>query len=838
MPDLNLTGTYDVYSSHPKKRLEDHTNWVTRRLLERTQLPFARVAALIHDVGKVNPNFQVKVNPQGGWKLCSDANANNYSSHAYLSALTFLCHPRPKALLGIDKMRDAFSVVALAARHHGNLKNFAKGDRASESVSGEVQIDMKSILNEEEYERACEHIRLCPTMPLAGFASYMLQTHVDFQVNPPPYSKLLCLCLKLEEALDFFMETQFAFGCLVESDKRDASNNDEERRRDGIRDLMAALESGLNRPPATRAEPMTAQGVALNTVRSQIRAETLTNLHAGLGQGKRIFHLASPTGSGKTLTLLAASNAILQYRNGADAAVPPVLRGVIYTLPFLSITEQVEGVCGGLVPPELMLRADSSANHPAIEKLMQAADTDPDAARKLLREDFAELIFDAPLVITTFVQFFETLMSHRNATLLKLPNFARSVIIIDEVQALPPRLYTFFIAYLDAFCRKFDAYVILATATMPNFELPEQPHLQPIDFFGGSYQEPYALVSSEHFQSDCFHRYIVEPHWQINSLEALGEAVLKESREGDSVMVVLNTIKDTRRLYQLLQEAPSELKPEVVLLNTRFIPLDRRKKIAQSKNLQPKRPLILITTQLVEAGVELDFPIVFRDLCPLPSLIQTAGRCNRHNLLPRIGRILLVDIQDDRARSHADTIYLRDMGRWYLDFTRKHIRNPIREDGLLDVQRKFFRAISKNLIMGDHPALRKEPAQSNLILCIRDAAFEDVGKFKLILEEGELYSFYVPSGRFDGSFEKLDALAKEVAQIKLFGDFQKIRLKKLELETHLRQMRERIVQARLKEKEAKELGPEKPVMGIYKLGDLRNYTAEFGLEVAEDDSYF
>ena len=180
------------------------------------------------------------------------------------------------------------------------------------------------------------------------------------------------------------------------------------------------------------------------------------------------------------------------------------LRGVIYTLPFLSITEQVEGVCGNILGEtgkKHLLRFDSRAENPRLQELQMALDEEPGKLKELLQEEFADEVFDSPMVITTFVQLFETLMSNRNATLLKLPNFASSIILIDEIQALPPRLYLFFTAYLQSFCQKFDAYVILSTATMPHLQMPTKEHGS--ERYWASklfpdYQRPPELVSGKH----------------------------------------------------------------------------------------------------------------------------------------------------------------------------------------------------------------------------------------------------------------------------------------------------------------------------------------------------
>ena len=407
------------------------------------------------------------------------------------------------------------------------------------------------------------------------------------------------------------------------------------------------------------------------------------------------------------------------------------------------------------------------------------------------------------------------------------------MIIIDEVQALPPRLYIFFAAYLDAFCRKFDAYAIFSTATMPALAFPEGKSADKAKSLFPCYEAPRQLIAETHFKHDSFRRYRIEPRWDISSLESLAFEVQEKAKKGRSIMVVLNTIDDTRQLYRLLNPDDAT---HIHLLNTLFTPEDRRAKINHFRDLERKPPLILITTQLIEAGVDIDFPIVYRDLCPFPNLVQTAGRCNRHNALAELGRTILIDIQRN-GKSRAETIYLSDMQDWYLKFTRKHITKEISENDLFDLQTVFFEEVRNNLIIGSHPGLGKDRNPSNLIDCIRDAAFEDAGKFKLIQEEGEQYAFYIPDGNGDDAFEELQRLSEEVAQIKKSRDFKLIAPKKIELEGHSRKMRKRVVQAQIKDQnKANKLGVVE-VLGIRKINDPRSYTDKFGLEIAEDDNF-
>lgn len=825
MSDMSDQNIFDSFESHPNKRLVDHTEGVYQGVKRRTHLAISHLAAKLHDVGKINPNFQLKLKP--GARLPPKA----YSSHAYLSALTFLSIPKDSqaSLFQLTKLQS-FSIAMLIALHHGNLRNAS----VLRDVADRVTLHLRKVLCEDEYNKASKFILDSPDVPFMQFASYLLGTELPFPLKPSEHKSVLKTTLKEHEALEFFIETQFAFASLIESDKRDAGNNQEDRRENGISVLHEALKRACEAPIHTSV-PFTPKTQYLNQIRAEIRQHAIHEIQEALSLDERVFYLPAPTGAGKTMTLLAMSEVILHYRN-VEASDGPAIKGIIYSLPFLSITEQVEKICRNMLPDELVLRADSAAHNPDMDKLIKRADEDPTWLQDLLREDFAEQTFDSPLVITTFVQFFETLMSNRNRTLLKLPNFARSVIIIDEVQALPPRLYVFFAAYLDTFCRKFDSYVIYATATMPRLSLPKDSlQVKPSQVFT-SYKDhpPRQLISEEYFRKECFNRYDVTPCWEITSLEMLATEVTKEFEVSKNIMVVLNTIKDTRQLHHLLESIPGA---KVELLNTEFIPLDRLAKIERCRTLSNDEPLIMITTQLVEAGVDIDFPMVFRDLCPFPSLIQTAGRCNRNDKFDRRGTIKLVDIKTN-GKSRAELIYLAEMDNWYLEFTRNEVITTLSEQELYELSSKFFEQINANLRFGDHPKLREPREESNLLHCIRDAAFEDAGKFRLIQEQGEMFSIYVPDSQADDAFEKLGRLASELWDAKKSRNFQATTKKKLEIERHLRWMRQRIVQKRLLAEERKIYCSSDPIFGIYKLGDDRNYTSKYGLEVARDASFF
>ena len=580
--DIDLT---QAFRSHPKKFLQDHLRDVARKVNKRTaglptNLNFktAEVAALFHDLGKINPNFQRKLN---GVK-------KGYTGHSYLSALAwfgFLQANAGQVEEWLVKPARVFSVAAMIARHHGDLPNLEEGIFKQQPFD-----DLQKFLSEQ------------PELPISDFLQ-LLVPHKSFVLpaSPLPLKKIESAKLRPQEnQLAFFLETQFGFACLLESDKRDAGNN-EVYKRENLKpyfqqhfapQLTAKIEKigqvAKEKPGNTE----------LNRVRTQMREEAVLNLQAQLQQNQRVFTLAAPTGAGKTLMLLSLAQEILA-RN-------PELN-VIYALPFLSITEQVEKICQDIfgdfhevekekykddVP---VLRFDSRSENQTIERIQSELETEPseELLAQLLQENFSAETFDHPFIVTTFVQVFETLVSNRNATLLRLPNFAHSIFLLDEIQALPPRLYIFFTALLDEFCRQFDSFAIISTATMPYLEITPKIHVTQLpaeqrpELLFVNYQPPPELSSPEHFTAPVFNRYRITKEDHLSTIELLADQLCDRD---ESCLVILNTIDDTKQLYAALQNRYDT--DECVLLNTHFTLTDRRTKLAYcQQRLEDKRKL-------------------------------------------------------------------------------------------------------------------------------------------------------------------------------------------------------------------------------------------------------
>ena len=809
----------DDFLSHPHKPLRVHIDGVRAKTNSRSSLEIADVAALFHDLGKLNPNFQLKISgktPQG------------YDNHSYLSTLAFLSFfivPGNAAQLGITNWADTISIVALISHHHGHLT------------------DLKKLLKKEEFERLESFVATNPDLPASKFLSQW-QSHEPFEMSSPlaleRMRKLMgvpdSIIDQIPNKLPFFLDTQFAFASLIESDKRDAGDNAFYNRAEQLEraktDFSGPLQSRFDSLKPSEKPGDTHE--TLNDVRTRLRLQSLDNLATALENGDRIFSLTAPTGAGKTFMLLALADAIREAKGNY---------ALIYGLPFLSITEQVEAVCKTEIWsdwPELLTRQDSRTRRADLERLIEEAETDPQNTSELLRTAFSGETFDGAFTLTTFVQIFETLLSNRNATLLKLPNFSKSIFLLDEIQALPPRLYVFFAGYLHEFCERFDCYAILSTATMPSLGLPASV---PENFFARYPAQIPELLGESAFLSPVFDRYQIQPVEEDWTRETLASQILEVQQ---SALVILNTIEDSLEVWKLVKARVDE-NTKVLLLNTRFILADRKEKIRLCKErLENKDRVILISTQMIEAGVDVDFPVVFRDWCPLPSLIQAAGRCNRNNK-SACGQVFFGRLVGDKGKPRAPLVYRDSADRWLLDFAREKIFKVTRERDLLPIQREFFDEINANLKVGRAKLkVNGERQTDNLIERIQNGDFAVVGSFQLIEESdfGEEFRYYIPQSDEDTAWDELEEIclaqwkAKKAATKWTYAHNKTWELK---IETQLRMMSERVVSIRCRLESVPQSWPrdngEIELLGLRRLALWdTDYSFERGLASAGSES--
>ena len=818
--------------SHPNKFLFTHVDGVISNVKKLTEnlgvAKWAELVAIFHDLGKINPNFQDKLKP--------NRISEGYANHAYFSAYAFFCAftlndniLMLQNWLGVEKLsiNDLIALTVIIAKHHGHLLD----------LKPEIEDNAEAkILNDDEIKRLYSFLdEKYDELPINEFSKHYMGEIIDFKQLLLVEKRKRYFCNKFifsrklsNTSLDFFLDIQFAFASLIYADKSDAAKflTIDESKKD-VAAFCKIYSSHLNLFLDT-LKPNS----KLNELRTAIRKEAVSNIQAPLKKGKRVFELTSPTGSGKTLMLLSLAAEIIEEKGD--------LR-IMYALPFLSITEQVEEevlkIFKDFEDENFIQRIDSKSENPKFEKIQKALDDKPTEAiiKELGAYTFQENVFAYPFVITTFVRFFETLLSNHNATLLKLPNFSKSIFLLDEIQSLPPRLYTFFVAYLERFCEKFDSYAVISTATQPNFNLPEKPYYRAKNakIFFANYRNPTKLLEHEkYFSDDVFNRYKIQLEEEKINLDKLKKMVLSEN---ESVLVILNTIDDSKDFYKILvKELKSE---ELVLLNTHFTPNDRKKKIVDIKErLKNQKKIVVISTQLIEAGVDIDFPILYRDFALVSSIVQSAGRCNRNGKL-EFGKVVLFKLWN-REKIRSELIYGRGKDKNILQFTKDAWKKEIYEEkDLLNVQKNFFDRILNELNFAKHTQ-KKFDLKFDFIQDMSDCMFRKIGKFQLVDEEdyGEPVRYYVPENIVDDNFERLLELRdkmEEVLQEKK-KDYSKISPIKFKTQNLLKKMSGNIVQVRIKKENTKPLVGTEDYFGLYRI-DTDCYSNSLG--VLLDDTF-
>lgn len=326
---------------------------------------------------------------------------------------------------------------------------------------------------------------------------------------------------------------------------------------------------------------------------------------------KGIYTLTAPTGSGKTLSMLAFA---LKH------SIRHQLRRIIFVMPYLNIIEQnalvyreVFKSCGD----NLILEDHSLVELPEEQRL------------------FAEN-WDAPIIVTTTVRFFEGLFANKSSACRRLHNIANSIILFDEAQSLPPHLAIYTLAAISYLVERYRCSAVFSTATQPAFEVFDER----INKHVSSGWQPSEFISEELKLFDRTREV------QINWKEHLSwEVIARELAEESQVLAIVNTKKQARVLYQQIKEQLGTDKG-LYFLSTDMCPAHRLAVIDRVKELVSREEnnlgvnCHLISTQCVEAGVDLDFPTVWRALGPLEAIIQAAGRCNRQGLLP-FGKVVV-----------------------------------------------------------------------------------------------------------------------------------------------------------------------------------------------------
>lgn len=524
---------------------------------------WGRLAGLWHDIGKYRPEFQRRLRGSG-----------EQAEHAGVGAALAASKGRDRR--GTSGLPLAFVI----AGHHTGLAN--------RQVQGDSpQLPLTRRIDENQ-------------APLKELGSLIDPALLDDEIPPlprflsPPPAGSRPKRELYARRLEFWI--RFLFSAVVDADRLATEHFYEPERRakaapfDSIGKLRQGLDAHL-----TKFRP--------DTEVNRLRAQVLADCRAAAALEPGLFSLTAPTGAGKTLSAMAFA---LHHAERYG------LRRVIVVVPYTSIIEQNAAVYRSALGEENVVEHHSALD----EAKLKEVNAELELRRRLATENW-----DAPIIVTTTVQFFESLFSNHPSTCRKLHNIAGSVIILDEAQSLPAGYLHCFLDAMRELATAYRCSLVISTAT--------QPALHRRDSLPNGLDAVREIVRDPHGLARALERIVVS--WPERPAEPVPyQQLAREVVTHERVLVVVHLRKDARVVAQLLPPAHR------YHLSALMCAAHRLETIARIRErLREDGQCRVVATQLVEAGVDLDFPVVYRAFAGLDSLAQAAGRCNREGRLSR-----------------------------------------------------------------------------------------------------------------------------------------------------------------------------------------------------------
>lgn len=736
-----------------------------------------RALAWTHDAGKLTQWFQTYLDEND--RTAGSIPTRKHTHHGFVSSL--LTTHTLYELDVADQVRKAgFYAVA---KHHGVLPNIPADTKEYDPTFAR-RVEEKYRIATDQLENIDTHASGAGDALLQRASNGELSWSDVLVSSPEQYGRLIT---RPEQFDKTFYETVLrAWSTLVCADKLDAagigvSETVPRPSVENIREHVETLPSGE-----------TDREVRLNELRSDAHVEAKDTLRNAHEQGNSLFQITLPTGFGKTLTGLRAALELTAETDGR----------VIYSLPYTSIVDQVDGDIRDIF--------DLSPGDPEYTIHHHLADTwtrlDGVADQERVSDGSESLYaetWQSGVVLTTFVQLFESVAGPGNVQSMKLPALQDSVIIVDEPQALSLRWWDLVGRLVGFIRREYDATVVLMTATQPEIldrdrSLPSPTPLTSTFEDSLSFIREHPRVVFDLHESVT--AYLDSPDVSPYPLDDAIETLLADVRNGTSntTLAIVNTVEsaatvteglmagDTERsgsalhlgdhlldfyrqqdretsdgetvdgerladyyLEYLTSECPpSEVSYLVATLTTGLRPVDRSlllgtlRRLLDDETATPydTQPLVTVSTQLIEAGVDISFDTLYRDIAPVPSLVQAAGRCNR-NFGSSTGTITVWRLESSEyPNSPSELVY---GSRSLLRPTRKALGTLREQDGAVIPEATMISAGVSEYYDSLHNQRRTGVKTSQLVEDFNTAKGESLRAESLIEERRETHDIAI-----------------------------------------------------------------------------------------------
>ncbi|MBQ9431301.1 MAG: CRISPR-associated helicase Cas3' [Kiritimatiellae bacterium] len=559
----------------------------------------AYVCGILHDLGKYSAAFKKYL------KRAFEGESTHRGDvrHAWQGALAVL----EAEARGDISAGQADLMANIVASHHGGLTDMI--------VDSERFLPLH--IQELSRNRVDEHLSVAELPEMNS----LLRT-IDWTSVKEEFDDLIKKTPK--QPYNRHLAVKFIYSCLIDADRCDAAG----QKMDSTFPDWDAMECCLNAKLDAFSDQLNTS--PLNAVRASISDQCATQADRAIG----VFTLSVPTGGGKTLSSLRF--AIRHARaNG--------LKRIIYVIPYLSIIDQTAHEFREIFGNN----ADSWILEHHSNFLLESDEEDD-----LERYELGTQRWDAPIVLTTMVQFLETIASNRASDLRKFHNMTESVFIFDEVQALPVHCIHLFTQTVNFLSTIGKSSVVLCTATQPHLNTVERPI---------RLSDSPSLVSLDESQRKLFKRTnLVNLTWENGkertfTCEEIAAFAQCKIAEGLSTLVILNTKSEAKAVFSSTVVS----KAKKFFLSTNLCPAHRLDVLSEIRTTLKARekhpedetpPVLCVSTQLVEAGVDVSFDCVIRAEAGLDSIVQAAGRCNRHGKSPKQCDVFVVRVADDEER--------------------------------------------------------------------------------------------------------------------------------------------------------------------------------------------
>lgn len=626
---------YTDLMSHPNKKLENHLKNVADFSydvfifleIENKEL-FSNISFLIgltHDFAKSTSFFQTYL---------SDHTKKENTQHSFLSAIfTYYVVKNylDKNNINFESNLSIISYIVVLA-HHGNLKDITKLDDYNEK-----KINSKMVLKQIEDLKSSDD----------NLSKFYDDFEIDFfrffdefdEISEEITDELLIF--SFEGNIDNYFYILLFYSSLLDADKMDASESKRINRENIPGDIVDIFKKNNLRDSKDN----------INKTSEEAYQEVNGNI-LNMDLNERILSIELPTGIGKTFTGVSAALKLKERINNELNFNPRI----IYSLPFLTIVDQNSDTISSILNESSLNGSNFLLNHNHLSDMNYKSNDLENydiSNSKILIEGW-----NSEIIVTTFIQFFYSIISNKNKSLRKFHNITNSIILLDEIQSLPYKYWKIINLFFKKLAYEYNCWIILMTATQP-YIFKEN--------------EIKSLVDNVDYYFNKFDRVNYNFNLDSQNFEDFKkEFVDKISNDSkNDYLVVLNTINSSKELYEFIKDYYSVMDYDIYLddcngicyigddiqliyLSNNIIPKHRLEKINAIK--ESNRQSIVISTQLIEAGVDIDVDIIYRDLAPLDSLVQTAGRCNRSGNKEK-GIVNVISLKNENGKSYSSFIY-------------------------------------------------------------------------------------------------------------------------------------------------------------------------------------